>query len=238
MTQESQVALVIGGSRGIGAAAARELAAAGWRVAVMARTAGDVLRVAEEIGGLAIVGSLTERADLERAIRETQEAFGGLHALVNSSGHAVKKPLLEITDEEWQEGFELYLLNAIRTVRLVTPIFEAQGRGSIVNVSTSSPFEPTTRFPVSTTVRAALASFTKIYADEYGPSGIRINNVLPGFMTEGWADVPPEWTQRIPLRRAAHPDEVARVIRFLVSEEASYMTGQNVRVDGGVARSV
>ena len=132
----------------------------------------------------------------------------------------------------------MYLLNVIRMTRIVTPHMVTAGGGAIVNVSTSSPFEPNPNYPVSGTFRAALGTFTKLYSDEYGPSGIRMNNVLPGFTKEDPSTVPGEWTTRIPLRRAASTKEVARVIRFLASEESSYITGQTIRVDGGASRSV
>lgn len=237
MTEKRPVALVIGAGSGIGAAAAKHLSSRGYDIAVMSRSE-KIEEVATSVGGLAIRGSLTEEADIERAISETIASFGSLDAVVNSSGHAVKKPVLEITDAEWLEGANLYLLNVIRLTRFVTPYFESRGGGSIVNVSTSSPFEPSSKFPVSATMRAALASYTKLYTNEYGPAGIRMNNVLPGYTTADWESIPSEWTAGIPLRRAAHPDEIANVIGFLVSDESSYITGQNLRADGGSARSV
>jgi NAD(P)-dependent dehydrogenase (short-subunit alcohol dehydrogenase family) len=122
--------------------------------------------------------------------------------------------------------------------RLVTPHLLASGGGSIVNISTAGAFEPNQMFPISTTLRAALGSFTKLYADEFGPQGIRMNNVLPGFTKDDPTAVPPEWTTKIPLRRAQSTAELARVVRFLASEESAYITGQNLRVDGGETRSV
>jgi NAD(P)-dependent dehydrogenase (short-subunit alcohol dehydrogenase family) len=237
MSQESKVAIVVGGGKGIGAAALRELVAHGYRVATMSPS-GNAAELARQLGGVGLVGSNRSVDDLAALVDLAIERYGRIDAVVNGSGHAARKPVLELTDEDWFEGFELYLLSVIRMTRLVTPHLVTAGGGSIVNVSTSSPFEPNANYPVSATVRAGLAAFTKLFSDEYGPAGIRMNNVLPGFTKEDPTTVPAEWTARIPLRRAASAAEIGRVIRFLVSEDSSYITGQNLRVDGGASRSI
>lgn len=237
MNEQGRVALIVGGGRGIAGAAVRALAADGFRVAAMSPS-GSAMELARSLGGVGLEGSNRSVADLEAITDLALSAFGRIDVVINSSGHAARKPVLEISDDEWAEGYELYLLNVIRMARIVTPHLLAAGGGSIVNVSTSSPYEPNPNYPVSGTFRAALGSFTKLYSDEYGPSGIRMNNVLPGFTKEEPGTVPVEWTTRIPLRRAAATEEVASVIRFLASGESSYITGQNIRVDGGASRSV
>lgn len=237
MSQESKVAIVVGGGKGIGAAALRELAAHGYRVAAMSPS-GNAAELARQLGGVGLAGSNRSVDDLSALVDLALEHYGRVDAVVNGSGHAARKPVLELTDEDWLEGFELYLLSIVRMTRLVTPHLLTAGGGSIVNVSTSSPFEPNPNYPVSATVRAGLAAFTKLFSDEYGPAGIRMNNVLPGFTKEDPTTVPAEWTARIPLRRAASAAEIGRVIRFLISEESSYITGQNLRVDGGASRSI
>lgn len=237
MNEQGRVALIVGGGRGIAGAAVRALAADGFRVAAMSPS-GSAMELARSLGGVGLEGSNRSVADLEAITDLALSAFGRIDVVINSSGHAARKPVLEISDDEWAEGYELYLLNVIRMARIVTPHLLAAGGGSIVNVSTSSPYEPNPNYPVSGTFRAALGSFTKLYSDEYGPSGIRMNNVLPGFTREDPGTVPAEWTTRIPLRRAAATEEVASVIRFLASGESSYITGQNIRVDGGASRSV
>lgn len=237
MAQNEKVAIVVGGGSGIGAASASELAACGYRIVALSPS-GRGAALARELGGVGIDGSNRSTDDLRAVVDLAISSFGRVDAVVNCSGHAAKGKILELSDADWQDGLELYLLNVVRMARIVTPHLLASGGGAIVNISTSSPFEPNPNYPVSATIRAGLASFTKLYADEYGPQGIRMNNVLPGFTKADPSTVPAEWTARIPLRRAASTAEVARVVRFLASEEASYITGQNIRVDGGASRAV
>ena len=237
MIEPQKVAVVIAAGSGIGASVLRELAAQGYKVAALSPS-GRAKTLAEELGGIGLKGSNRTHADLQAVVNLAISAYGHIDVVVNGSGHAASGPVLGLSDTDWEEGMDLYLMNVVRMCRIITPHFQETGGGSIVNISTSSPFEPNPRYPISSTFRAALASFTKLYTDEYGPEGIRMNNVLPGYTKEDPGTVPAEWTQRIPLRRAANVDEVAKVIRFLASDESSYMTGQNIRVDGGSARSV
>lgn len=235
MTQKA--AVVVGGGSGIGAAVAAELHEHGYRLAILSPS-GRGRALAEELGGVGLDGTNRSEDDLRAIVELALSEFGRIDAVVNNSGHGASGPVLELTDADWQDGMEGYLLNVVRMARVITPHFVEAGGGSIVNISTSSPFEPNPRYPLSATFRAGLASFTKLYTDEYGPSGIRMNNVLPGWTVADPSAVSPEWTQRIPLRRAAATQEIARVVRFLAGDESSYVTGQNIRVDGGVSRSV
>lgn len=237
MTEPRKVAVVIAGGSGIGAAVVRELAVNGYRIAALSPS-GRARVLAQEHDGVGLDGSNRSAEDLQSIVDLALSEFGRIDTVVNGSGHAASGPVLELTDADWEEGMNAYLMNVIRMARIITPHFETAGGGSIINISTSSPFEPNPRYPVSATFRAALATFTKLYTDEYGPAGIRMNNVLPGFTKEDPGTVPPEWTQRIPLRRAASAEEIAKVVRFLAGDDSSYMTGQNIRVDGGVARAV
>ncbi|WAL67762.1 SDR family oxidoreductase [Amycolatopsis cynarae] len=232
-----KVAIVVGGGSGIGAACVREFAANGYRVVAMSPS-GRARALAESLGGAGLDGSNTSIEDLQACVDLAVSRYGRVDAVVNSSGHAARGPVLEITDEQWFEGVDLYLLNVVRMARLVTPHLVASGGGAIVNISTAGAFEPGPMFPVSVTMRAALASFTKLYANEYGPQGIRMNNVLTGLTKDDPSVVPAEWTSGIPLRRAQSTAEAARVVRFLAGEESAYMTGQNLRVDGGETKSV
>ncbi|MEU9238434.1 SDR family oxidoreductase [Streptomyces sp. NPDC048385] len=232
-----KVAIVVGGGSGIGAACVREFAANGYRVVAMSPS-GRARALATSLGGDGLDGSNTSVADLGACVDLAVSRYGRVDAVVNSSGHAARGPVLEITDEQWSEGVDLYLLNVVRMARLVTPHLIASGGGAIVNISTAGVFEPGPMFPVSVTMRAALASFTKLYANEYGPQGIRMNNVLTGLTKDDPGTVPADWTSGIPLRRAQSTAEAARIVRFLAGEESAYMTGQNLRVDGGETKSV
>lgn len=230
-----KVALITAGGSGMGAATARRLAQDGYRVAVLS-SSGRGEALARELGGVGVTGSNQSNDDVRRLVDLAMEKWGRIDALVNSAGHGPRAPILEISDEDWHQGMEVYFLNAVRPARLVTPIMEAQGGGAIVNISTAWAFEPVDMFPTSTVFRAGLASFTKIYADKYAAKNIRMNNVQPG-----WIDSLPEVGERrvsVPMGRYGKAEEIAATVAFLLSDGAGYITGQNIRVDGGVTRGV
>ena len=176
-----KVALVTAGGSGMGAAAARRLAADGYRVAILS-SSGKGEALAKELGGVGVTGSNLQDADVKRLVDAAADKWGRIDVLVNSAGHGPRKQIIELTDADWLTGMEVYFLSAIRPIRLVTPFMQAQKGGSIVNISTAWAFEPSSMFPTSAAARAALASFTKVYADTYAAENIRINNVLPGWI--------------------------------------------------------
>ena len=234
MTVE-KVAVITAGGSGIGAAAARHLAKQGYRIAILS-SSGKGEALAKSLNGIGLTGSNQSPDDIAALISRVHSEWGRIDVLVNSAGHGPRGSILELSDEDWQNGMQTYLLNAIRPTRLVTPIMQQQQSGVIINVSSAWTFEPTEMFPTSCVFRAGLASFTKIYADTYAKDNIRMNNVLPG-----WIDSLPKTEERrqsVPMQRYGTSDEVGATIAFLCSEGAGYITGQNLRVDGGVSRSV
>ena len=230
-----KVALITAAGSGMGAACARKLAREGWKVAINS-SSGKGEALAEELGGVGVTGSNLEAGVLQALVDKAMGEWGRIDAVVNSAGHGPRGPLLEISDDQWQLGMEVYFLNVARMARMVTPIFQAQGGGSIVNISTAWIDEPSPMFPTSGVFRAGLQAFTKLYADQYAASGIRMNTVLPG-----WIDSLPEQEARrqsVPMQRYGTADEIAATVSFLVSEGAAYITGQGIRVDGGLMRSL
>lgn len=230
-----KVAIVTAGGSGMGAAAAKRLAEDGFRVAILS-SSGKGEALAAELGGFGVTGSNQSTDDLKRLVDGTMERWGRIDALVNSAGHGPRAAILEVTDEQWHLGLDVYFLNVVRPTRLVAPIMKARKGGAIVNVSTAWAGEPSAMFPTSAVARAGLAVYTKIFTDAFAADNVRMNNVLPG-----WIDSLPVTEERrrsVPLGRYGTADEVAATIAFLVSEGAAYITGQSLRVDGGITRAV
>lgn len=230
-----KVAIVIAGGSGMGAAAARSLAQHGFEVAVLS-SSGKGETLAAELGGIGVTGSNQSNADLQRLVDRALDRWGRIDVLVNSAGHGPRAPVLELSDAQWHTGLDVYLMNVIRPTRLVTPVMVKQRGGAIVNISSAWAFEPSPMFPTSAVFRAGLAAFAKLFADQYAGDNVRMNNVLPG-----WIDSLPATVERrnsVPMRRYGTSEEVAATIAFLASDAAAYITGQNLRIDGGLTRSV
>lgn len=230
-----RVALVTAGGSGMGADVARRLAADGFEVAILS-SSGKGEALAGELGGIGVTGSNRSVEDLQALVDQAMARWGRVDVLVNSAGHGPKGPVLEISDDDWHTGMEVYLLNVVRPTRMVAPIMAAQGGGAIINISTFAVFEPDPLFPTSGVFRSALAAFTKLFADKYAGDNVRMNNILPGFI-----DSLPETEDRrarIPMGRYGRAGEVSALIAFLASDDAGYITGQNLRIDGGLTRSV
>ena len=229
------VALIVGGGSGIGADAAKNLAGKGYDVAVMS-SSGKGEALGKALGGLGFTGSNLVPDDLQSFVTATVERFGRIDGVVNCTGHGPKGSIMAISDEDWHLGMDYYLLNVIRITRLVLPIMQKQGSGSIVNISTFAVFEPDPDFPTSAVFRAGLATYTKLFSTKYATEGIRMNNILTGF-----TDSLPEKEDRvarIPMGRYAKVSEMSETVAFMISDASSYITGQNLRVDGGLTHSV
>ncbi len=232
----TKVALITAGGSGMGADAARRLAADGYKVGILS-SSGKGEALASDLGGIGITGSNQSNDDLNKLVDAAMTHWGRVDVLVNSAGHGPMAPVLELTDEDWHTGMDVYFLNAVRPTRIVTPIMQAQGGGSIINISTFAAFEPDPVFPTSGVFRAGLAAFTKLFSDKYAADNIRMNNVLPGFIDS--LPEKEEFRARIPMGRYGRSyDEIASVVSMLASEGGGYITGQNIRVDGGITRSV
>lgn len=232
---DNKVAIVTAAGRGMGAAIARELKSRDYRLALISPS-GAAVKLAGELSGVGIEGSVSEPSDLSRLVDLTLNTYGRIDAVVNHTGHPPKGELLSLSDDDWSSGLDMILLNVVRMCRLVTPTMQRSGGGAIVNISSFAAFEPEEKFSISACLRAGLSSFAKIYADTYAADGIRMNTILPGFI-----DNLPEKEEnrnRIPLGRYGTVREIAQATAFLLSDEAGYITGQSIRVDGGITRHV
>jgi len=230
-----KVAVITAGGSGMGAMASRRLAEKGFKIAILSSSGkGEVL--AKKLGGIGVTGSNQSNDDLKLLVDLAFDTWGRIDALINSAGHGPRAPLLDLSDDDWHRGMEVYFLNVVRPTRLVTPIMQSQKSGAIVNISTFAAFEPDPVFPTSGVFRAGLATYTKLFADRYAADNIRMNNVLPGFIDS--LPEKPEFLERIPMGRYGKAEEVAELIALLASDRAAYITGQNIRIDGGITRSV
>ena len=231
----NKVAILTAAGTGMGADAAKKLASDGYKISILS-SSGKGGGLAKELGGIGITGSNQSNSDLEKIVNHTIDKWNRVDVLVNSAGHGPRGPILELTDEDWQKGMDTYFMNVVRSTRLVTPIMQKQKSGVIINISTFATFEPDPIFPTSGVFRAGLASFTKLFADKYASDNIRMNNILPGFIDS--LPEKEEFKVRIPLKRYGKTNEISQVVSFLASDGAAYITGQNIRVDGGITKSV
>ena len=233
---EKKVAIVTAGGSGMGADSARKLATDGFKVSILS-SSGKGEALAHELGGIGVTGSNQSNDDLKSLVDQTMAKWGRVDVLVNSAGHGPRAPVLELADEDWHTGMDVYFMNVVRPTRLVVPIMQAQKSGAVINISTFAAFEPDPVFPTSGVFRAGLAAFAKLFADKYASENIRMNNVLPGFIDS--LPEKEEFLARIPMGRyGSSLNEIAAVVAFLASEGGGYITGQNIRVDGGITRAV
>ena len=239
-----RTAIVCGASAGIGLACAESLAAEGANVAMLARRRDVLEREAERLGALAVRGDVTNARHLAQLVERTLEAFGGIDILVLSSGGPPRTRALDVSEEQVEEAVGLLLLPAIRLVRLCLPALKAGGRGRIVAITSSAVKEPIDNLALSNAVRPGLVGWLKTLSRELGPSGITVNAIAPGRIdTDRVREVYPDGPTdadlaAIPLRRLGAPHEVGDVVCFLASDQASYVTGTTVPVDGGLLRGL
>ena len=192
--------------------------------------------LAEELGGVALQGDITQPDDLQALFDLAMSEYGRIDAVVNNTGHPPKGDLLEIPDEDWHFSIDLVLLSVIRLARLVVPVMQAQGGGAFVNITAFGAKEPNLGFPVSSAVRSALSGFAKLFGDRYAAENIRMNSILPGFI-ETW-NMDDDTRNTIPMKRAGTVQEIGETAVFLASPSSGYITGQNILVDGGITHTI
>jgi 3-oxoacyl-[acyl-carrier protein] reductase len=239
-----RTAIVCGASSGMGLATAESLAREGANVAMFARRREVLEPEAERIGALTVRGDVRNPADLKRLVDRTLTAFGGIDILVNNSGGPPRGPAVGLEDEDVEAAVELLLLSVVRLTALCLPQLERSGRGRIINIESSSVREPADDLALSNAVRPGVIGWAKSMARELGPRKITVNSIAPGKietarLMEAYVDRAPAGDmERIPLRRFGRPEEVANVICFLASDQAAYVTGAVIPVDGGMTRSL
>lgn len=240
-----RTAVVCGASAGIGLAVAETLAAEGANVAMFARRRELLEREAERIGALAIQGDITIPQHLERLVRLTVDAFGGVDVLVLNGGGPPAGTATGMTAQAVEDAVALLLTPHVNLVAHCVPHLRASGRGRIVAIESSSVREPLPGLALSNAVRPGVVGWLKTLARELGPDGITVNTIAPGRIDTDrlrsvyGADGPPtEDLAQIPVRRIGRPEEVAAVVAFLASDAAAYVTGTVIPIDGGVSRGL
>jgi len=251
---KGKIAIVTGGSDGLGLATAERLASEGAKVVICARRDDHLQRAASGIGKatgaeiLAIPADVSIASDIERLIDETLGKFGGVDILINNAGKSAAAGLEEVTDEDWEADLNLKVMGAVRACRRVIPIMRERGGGAVVNATIVGGKAPAARALPTSVSRAAGINLTKSLANEYAAAGIRVNTVCIGLLkSEQWVrragnndpnDLYKELSAQVPLGRVGEAEEYADLVTFLVSDRASYITGVAVNIDGGMSAAV
>jgi NAD(P)-dependent dehydrogenase (short-subunit alcohol dehydrogenase family) len=243
MTASNRVAFVTGAARGLGLAAATKFLAEGWRVAML-DILGDTVRAAAKAldrpdAVLAIEADVSDPAAVHKAVQQARDQFGRIDALVNNAGIAVFKPILDVTLEDWQRVLAVNLTGPFLMTQAVAALMRDQGGGAVVNITSISGLRASTLRVAYGTSKAGLAHLTKQQAAELGEYGIRVNAVAPGPVDTAMAkavhtpEIRADYHDHIPLNRYGLESELANAIYFLSSDQASFVTGQVLCVDGG-----
>jgi NAD(P)-dependent dehydrogenase (short-subunit alcohol dehydrogenase family) len=242
---DGRSALVTGGARGIGRAVAVALVAEGARVVVLDFDADAAERAAADLGCVAVVGDVARREDVQRAVETCLERHGGLHVVSANAGVAAVGPFLDTDDGTWERILAVNLNGAFRTIQESARAMRSSGGGSIVVTTSTNAFWPETGTSPYTASKHGLLGLVRNAALDLGRYGIRVNAVAPGivrtrlatFLTEDPVEGP-KYLENVPLGRFAEPEDIAKTILFLASDEAAYVTGAQLVVDGGVSIGV
>lgn len=252
---KDKVALVLAASKGLGKASALALSAEGAKVVICSRNADELKKTAAEIHkqtGNPVVSIQADMSDAEQVIdliKKTAETFGGIDILVNNGGGPPFAQFETFDDEAWQKAFELTLFAFARTGREVLPYMKKAGSGRIINIISGSVKSVLTNSVLSTAMRMGVVGMAKLMADELGPYGITVNNIAPGLiLTDRVKEVFPKGVdmeqamrdraKTIPVGRIGKPEELGALVAFLASEQAAYITGTTISVDGGANRGI
>lgn len=235
-------ALVLGASKGLGRAIAKELADEGARVAICSRNAAALEETARQIGATAVVCDLSRPGAAARLVADTTAALGAPDIVVVNTGGPPTAPFDQLTGEQWRAAFEGLFMSAVETVNAVLPSMRAKGWGRVLFVTSIAAREPINRFALSNSLRAGLHGLINTLSKEEAANGITFNALMPGYtLTERLAEAKldlDEVGKAIPARRLGRPEEFAALAAFLASERASYITGQAVACDGGALWSI
>lgn len=254
--KEKTKALVCGASGGIGASVAQKLAEDGVAVTLVARTESKLKTVLESLPGSGhsfIAADLTDDASVESLLSRIQE-LGPFTIFVNNSGGPKGGPLLEAESDNFEMGLKAHILSAQKILKALVPMMKDQGQGRVINIISTSVKIPIPNLGVSNTIRGAVASWSKTLSLELGPHNITVNNVLPGYTSTDRLDalvkgagerlnkttdeIHKMWKAKVPMGRFAKAEEVAAAVCFLASDEASYVSGVSLQVDGGRTGSI
>lgn len=255
-----KIAFVAAASRGLGKAAAVSLAKEGVRLAICSRDSRSITAAAEEISGatgvevLALSGDVSSASDCDRMIRSTLERFGTIDILVNNAGGPPAGGLAVMTDDDWRKGFDLTVMSAVRLSRAVVPLMERQRWGRIITIVSIAAKQPVNDLLISSSIRPGILGLSKILANQYGRDNITVNTVCPGYILTDrqkeigvsrartknitFDDYLLESARNIPAGRLGKPEEVGDLIAFLASQNAAFINGANILIDGGQAQGI
>jgi 3-oxoacyl-[acyl-carrier protein] reductase len=252
---QDKVAIVLAASKGLGKAAALALSAEGAKVVISSRNAEELNKTAnviqEQTGNqvLAIPADVSDSQQVSELIKKTANTFGRIDILLNNAGGPPFDKFENFDDDQWQKAFELNLQSFARTSRLVLPHMKKTGSGRIINIISGSVKSVLNNSVLSTAMRMGVVGMAKLMADEFGPYQITVNNIAPGLILTGRIkDTLPkgvdielalkEKAKSIPIGRIGMPEELGSLVAFLASEQAAYISGTTIQIDGGASRGI